>query len=127
MNTGRPLLLPAGYPAVIRRLIATAICLPLALPALSAADDSGLPPAQLYLQSCAACHGVDGAGAMPGVPDLSAASGPLTKPIDALLALVQKGIPARDGMGMPPKGGNPDLTEAQLRAILQYMKHEFAR
>jgi len=127
MDTGRPFLQPGGLPAVTRRLLAAAICLPLALPALSAADDSGPRPAQLYLQSCAACHGVDGAGAMPGVPDLTAVSGPLTKPMDTLLAEVRNGIPARGGMGMPPKGGNPDLTEAQLRAILQYMRHEFTR
>jgi len=92
-----------------------------------AAAGPGQGAAELYLQSCAACHGVDGTGAMPGVPDLTAASGLLTKSMETLLAEVKTGIPARDGMGMPPKGGNPDLTEAQLRAILQYMKHEFAR
>jgi len=127
MNTARPFPQSAGFPAVIRRLLAVVACAPLLFGGSLARADAGQGPAQLYLQSCAACHGVDGAGTMPGVPDLTVASGPLTKPMDTLLAEVQKGIPARGGMGMPPKGGNPDLTEAQLRAILQYMKHEFAR
>jgi Rieske Fe-S protein len=30
-------------------------------------------------------------------------------------------------MGMPPKGGNPSLTDADLKAVLDYIKETFAR
>lgn len=38
----------------------------------------------VYDQTCAVCHGPDGAGAMPGVPDFNDPAGPLSKP-DAVL------------------------------------------
>jgi len=28
-------------------------------------------------------------------------------------------------MAMPPKGGNPALTDADLKAVLKYMRNEF--
>jgi mono/diheme cytochrome c family protein len=33
-----------------------------------------------YQFSCVACHGADGAGVLPGVPDLTATDGPLAVP-----------------------------------------------
>ena len=78
---------------------------------------------QLYDQTCAVCHGADASGAMPGVPDLTARHGVLTKPDPELFrSLVQgtqtPGVP----LAMPPRGGNPALTDADLRATLDYLR-----
>lgn len=127
MNAKRPCPCPVGCAPVRRYPTAVAVLALVSWPGPPVAAAAGPSAAQLYDQNCAVCHGADGTGGMPGVPDLTVASGPLVKPVDTLLAEVQKGIRTPGGMGMPPKGGNPELTEAQLRAVLHYMKHEFAR
>jgi len=82
----------------------------------------------VYAQTCIACHGADGKGTIPGIPDLTSAKGPLTKTDDILLTNMIKGFQS-DGslMAMPPKGGNPDLTEQDMADILAYLRKEFQK
>lgn len=80
---------------------------------------------RLYEAACAVCHGADGAGAMPGVPDLTARDGPLRKPEAVLVRNTLTGIERPGAPGMPPKGGNPALTEPQIRALVRYMRTAF--
>jgi len=74
----------------------------------------------IYQKNCAMCHGADGKGAFPGSPDLTQPGGRLSKPQSALLANIEKGI-----AGMPPKGGNPNLTKDDIKQVLNYMLRTF--
>jgi cytochrome c5 len=70
---------------------------------------------QVYNGLCAACHGAGVAGA-PRVGD-AAAWGPLAaKGLDALTASAISGKGA-----MPPRGGNPAFTDAQIRSAVAVM------
>jgi mono/diheme cytochrome c family protein len=68
----------------------------------------------VYKQACSACHAVGAAGA-PKSGDKAAWAPRIKKGEDALVASAIKGIG-----NMPPKGGNPSLTDAQIRAAVAY-------
>ena len=63
---------------------------------------------------------------LPGVPDLTKKDGVLSQPDDVLLKRSTEGF-QRPGspLAMPPKGGNPSLTETQLKQAIDYMKSAF--
>lgn len=77
-----------------------------------AADDIGMT---VYTNNCAACHASGVMGA-PKVGDKNAWSGLIAEGVDDLTASAIKGI----GM-MPPKGGNANLTDAEVKAAVAYM------
>lgn len=80
----------------------------------------------IYEASCLVCHGADGTGAMPGVSDLTAADGPLSKSDDVLFRSLVTGINSRgSSIAMPPRGGNPKLTDDDLRVVVQYLRSAF--
>ncbi|HXV77713.1 MAG TPA: cytochrome c [Candidatus Polarisedimenticolaceae bacterium] len=95
----------------------------IALPVLGEASGR-----DIYVDTCIACHGPDGQGALPGVPDLVALDWRAGGDDATLLRRVREGF-RRPGspLAMPPKGGNPALTDADLRAVLDYMKNMLAR
>jgi cytochrome c5 len=74
----------------------------------------GAAPA-LFTQTCSACHATGAAGA-PKVGDKAAWAPRVAQGIDALVANAIKGKNA-----MPPKGGNPAASEADIRAVVTYM------
>lgn len=81
----------------------------------------------VYNQTCIACHGADGEGAIPGVADLTANDGPLSKGDAELLSNITNGFKSPDSiMMMPAKGGNPALSDAELRAALDYIREQFS-
>ena len=80
-----------------------------AAPAAGAVDGEAV-----YKQACSACHAVGAAGA-PKSGDKAAWAARIKKGEDALVASAIKGIG-----NMPPKGGNPSLTDAQIRAAVAY-------
>lgn len=76
----------------------------------------------LYETTCIACHGAKAQGVIPGIPDL-AKGRRLAKPDAELVANILNGFQSNDSpMAMPPKGGNPNLTAADAKAILAYMR-----
>lgn len=81
---------------------------------------------KLYTQYCLACHGADGTGTMPGVSDLADPAGVLAKSDAVLLRSLLDGV-QRPGapIVMPPKGGNPALTEQDMRRVLTYIRQKF--
>jgi mono/diheme cytochrome c family protein len=81
----------------------------------------------LFQQSCAACHGVDGTG-VPGLgKDLVHSDFVAGLTDTQLVDFIKQGRPVSDpanttGIDMPPKGGNPALSDAQIQDIVAYMR-----
>lgn len=84
--------------------------------------------AAVFNGTCIACHGSDGSGSFPGVPDLTEKTGPLSQDDAVLLKRMADGFQVPGSpMGMPPRGGDPALTDADLEAVLKYMREEFQK
>ena len=82
--------------------------------------------AQLYVQSCLACHGSDGVGVMPGVRDLTDPGGPLSKADDALFRSIRDGVQSVEGaVAMPARGGNPALRDSDIYLLIDYLRRNF--
>lgn len=91
-------------------------------------DSSGISGKQIYESNCMACHGADGKGNLPGVPDFTDKNGRLSKSDDQLIRNIMTGIQSPgSSMPMPPKGGNADLTNADINAVLDYLRTNFGR
>jgi cytochrome c5 len=69
----------------------------------------------VYEKTCAACHATGVAGA-PKVGDKAAWAEHLAEGTEHLVQVAIKGEGA-----MPPKGGNPALSEEEVRAAVNYM------
>ena len=97
--------------------------------AVATADDApglGLSGEGIYNQTCVACHGGNGKGAIPGTPDFTSASGPMAKPDDELIHNITQGFQSPGSvMAMPAKGGNPDMNAADVQAVLGYLRENF--
>lgn len=107
------------------RLIALAVSGLVLVNLSAAAGDLGRGEA-VYKEICIACHGGDGAGSLPGVPDLTEKSAPLAQDDAVLLKRMVDGFRSPGSlMEMPPRGGDPALTDADLKAALKYMRKEF--
>ena len=98
--------------------IGTVITDPAALMKVSAAaPHAAMSGEQVVSSVCSACHGSGVLGA-PKIGD-KAAWGPRLKEaggIDGLVAVATKGKGS-----MPPRGGNPDLSNDELKAAIQQM------
>ncbi len=76
---------------------------------------------QIYKKNCVACHGENGKGILPAAPDFTKKGGVLDQSTAILFKNIKNGIGA-----MPPKGGNPSLTDQDLNNAVDYLKHSFA-
>lgn len=79
----------------------------------------------LFVRNCSACHGANATGGIG--KDLVNSRFLAGLSDDEAVAFIAKGRPVDDpanttGVAMPPKGGNPDLTEEQLGAIVEYLR-----
>lgn len=90
-------------------------------PATSAAPESPAgtaavdPGKAVYDSLCQACH----AGGIAGAPKLDDVAGwteRMAKGLDGLVAAAIQGMG-----GMPPRGGNPTLTDEEIRQAIEYM------
>ncbi|MFO7593400.1 MAG: cytochrome c [Pseudomonadota bacterium] len=80
----------------------------------------------VYQGTCIACHGAGGEGALPGVSDLSGPNGPLSKSDEELKRNILNGLSNPDSpLSMPPKGGDPSLSEDDIDAVIRYMREAF--
>ncbi len=81
---------------------------------------------KVFSQTCIACHGANGKGTIPGVKDFNAADGPLSKSDEELITNITYGFQSPGSpLAMPVKGGNPSLTEADIQAVLAYLRKAF--
>jgi mono/diheme cytochrome c family protein len=94
-------------------------------PAGTATVGGGAPDAAageaVFNGTCVACHGSNGAGAVPGVPNLRERLGKSDQTlINNVISGVQTG-----SMAMPPRGGNSNLTDADIANVIAFMKQKF--
>jgi mono/diheme cytochrome c family protein len=88
--------------------------------------DAGTTGRALFEGNCIMCHGDDGKGSMPGVPDITGAGGPLTQSDRMLIRRMLNGFQSPGSpIAMPPKGGNPGLNERDLATLVDYMRSTF--
>ncbi|HEY4687958.1 MAG TPA: cytochrome c [Anaerolineae bacterium] len=99
---------------------------PTAKPAAAKTGDAKVGEAK-FQGTCASCHGPDAKG-LPGLGKDLTVSEFFKGLSDAdAVAFVMKGRPSTDpantaGVDMPPKGGNPALSEQDLYDIIAYMR-----
>lgn len=74
---------------------------------------------KIYKANCMMCHGF-GVGGAPKFGDKNAWKPRIKKGMKTLLKNTISGVKSPGGM-MPPRGGNPALTDAQLKSVIQYM------
>lgn len=82
----------------------------------AAAGDKGKAA---YEATCAACHTAGVAGA-PKLADKAVWKDRIAKGKEALYQSSLKGVQGKSGF-MPPKGGNPGLPDADVKAAVDYM------
>jgi disulfide bond formation protein DsbB len=82
---------------------------------------------KLFQQTCASCHGADGHGMPKLGKDLH--DNAFTKGLtdQEMLDFIKQGRPAwhednTQGVDMPPRGGNPALTDEDLLAIIAFQR-----
>lgn len=81
----------------------------------------------LFVQTCSACHGPDAKGVPNLGKDLTTSEFVTDNDDDEMFAFVLEGRPSghelnTTGIDMPPRGGNPALTDAGIRAIIAFMR-----
>jgi len=74
---------------------------------------------QVYQATCVVCHGAGIAGA-PKVDDKGQWAARIVKGVDNLYASAVNGVQGSAGV-MPARGGNPALSNAEVRAAVDYM------
>ncbi len=81
---------------------------------------------KLFARTCAACHGPDAKGLKNLGKDLTTSDFVLKSDEDTLLEFIKKGRNPGDpgnttGVAMPPKGGNPALSDDDLLDVISYL------
>lgn len=81
---------------------------------------------EIYEKTCIACHGANGKGVVPGAANFTDANGPMSKSDKDLLAHIINGYQTPGSpMAMPARGGNPALTNDDLKDALKYIRDTF--
>ncbi|MCA9987190.1 MAG: cytochrome c [Anaerolineales bacterium] len=80
-----------------------------------------------FNEVCIACHGPGGVGIEGLGKPFTTSDFLLAQSDEELLAFIKKGRPVGDptnttGVDMPPKGGNPALTDEQIMDIIAYVR-----
>ena len=85
----------------------------------AAVSPPGRDGQQVYQASCVACHGAGIAGA-PKLGDKGQWATRIAKGADTLYTSAVNGVQGSGG-AMPAKGGNPALSDAEVKAAVDYM------
>ena len=81
----------------------------------------------LFSQTCSTCHGIDAKGLPHLGKDLTTSSFVKEKTDKELVTFIEQGRQSGDplnttGVAMPPKGGNPALTDQQIIDVISYVR-----
>jgi disulfide bond formation protein DsbB len=81
----------------------------------------------LFTATCSACHGPTGAGIQGLGKDLVTSDFVTGQPDDQLVSFIKVGRGPTDplnttGIAMPPKGGNPALSDEDLQNIVAFLR-----
>ena len=94
-----------------------------------ASGSAGDPAAgeQLFVSTCAACHGPEGQGIEGLGKNLATSEFVSSQSDDELVEFIKVGRGPTDpgnttGIAMPPKGGNPALTDENLYDIVAFIR-----
>jgi disulfide bond formation protein DsbB len=82
---------------------------------------------EIFHESCTACHGASGMGMAGAGKNLVYSDFVAEKDDNALAAFIKRGRDPADpanttGIGMPPKGGNPTLTDQDLLDVVAFLR-----
>jgi disulfide bond formation protein DsbB len=82
---------------------------------------------EFFASTCSACHGPDAKGLPNLGKDLTTSEYIRDNADDTLLTLLKEGRPSghelnTTGVDMPPKGGNPSLSDDDLMTIIAYLR-----
>ena len=82
---------------------------------------------EFFASTCSACHGPDAKGLPSLGKDLTTSEYVRDNNDEVLLTLLKEGRPSghelnTTGVDMPPKGGNPSLSEEDLVKIVAFMR-----
>lgn len=115
--------MPNNAKSIIKKI--AGVFLIISLPVISA---HALTGKEVYTQTCIACHGANGQGAIPGAANFTLENGPLSKPDKVLLDHIINGYQTPGSpMAMPARGGNPKLTDDDIKNALQYIRDTFGK
>ena len=88
--------------------------------------DTGLSGAEIYQTTCISCHGANGQGMIPGTPDFTQQRGRLSQSDEILFKRIKEGFQTPgNAMAMPARGGNPKLSDNDLKSVLSYLHQQF--
>ncbi len=92
---------------------------------VTADSKSALSGNTVFDTTCIACHGANGKGTIPGIPTLQSR---LSQSDEILLQHIKDGFQSEGSvMVMPPRGGNPALTDEEIKNVLMYMREQFGQ
>jgi mono/diheme cytochrome c family protein len=97
-------------------------------PTSTPAQSGGDPVAgQLKFGTCAGCHGADATGITGLGKSLVGTEFMASNSDQQLLEMIKRGRPSSDpanttGVDMPPKGGNPALSDSDILNIIAYLR-----
>jgi cytochrome c5 len=97
----------------------------LALAVLAGTAGAEEPGEKTYTALCAVCHQAGIAGA-PKTEDAAEWAARAKQGVDTLYKHALEGYTGAKGV-MPPKGGNPSLPDAEVKAAVDYMLRRTAR
>jgi cytochrome c5 len=87
---------------------------------IAASEEPADPGKQVYGSLCFSCHGTG----LPGIPQLGdkdAWAGRIANGIESLYNNAIIGFTGASGVPMPAKGGNPALSDEEVKAAVDYM------
>ena len=81
----------------------------------------------MFITSCTACHGPEGQAKPHLGKDIADSAFVAQRTDDQMVTYIKTGRPVNDplnttGVPMPPKGGNPAITDAQIHQIIAYIR-----
>ena len=94
---------------------------------VSASTGDAVKGKTLFGSSCSSCHGPEAEGLPNLGKDLTTSAFVHSQSDAQLIDFIKKGRPSSDpanttGIDMPPKGGNPAITDANLDDIIAFLR-----